>query len=114
MYAIFFFFQAEDGIRDLYVTGVQTCALPISISRREFVKATALAPLAVAPFSLGPQTSKEDRFDIVVAGAGHNRMIAAAYLAQAGYKCLVLEGRAPATTMSKRSSLEVCGPNENG
>src|SRR6266576_6912637 len=25
----FFFFQAEDGIRDLYVTGVQTCALPI-------------------------------------------------------------------------------------
>src|SRR2546430_9008578 len=27
---IFFFFQAEDGIRDLTVTGVQTCALPIS------------------------------------------------------------------------------------
>src|SRR5204862_4322535 len=27
---IVFFFQAEDGIRDLYVTGVQTCALPIS------------------------------------------------------------------------------------
>ena len=31
-----FFFQAEDGIRDRLVTGVQTCALPISwrISRR--------------------------------------------------------------------------------
>src|SRR2546430_4609959 len=29
-YLIFFFFQAEDGIRDLTVTGVQTCALPIS------------------------------------------------------------------------------------
>src|SRR5205085_6298579 len=29
-----FFFQAEDGIRDLTVTGVQTCALPISRSRR--------------------------------------------------------------------------------
>src|SRR5699024_863002 len=27
---IFFFFQAEDGIRDRNVTGVQTCALPIS------------------------------------------------------------------------------------
>src|SRR5690349_12415443 len=26
-----FFFQAEDGIRDLYMTGVQTCALPISL-----------------------------------------------------------------------------------
>src|SRR2546430_3586853 len=29
----FFFFQAEDGIRDLTVTGVQTCALPIFGSR---------------------------------------------------------------------------------
>src|SRR3989442_5036648 len=29
---IFFFFQAEDGIRDADVTGVQTCALPISIA----------------------------------------------------------------------------------
>src|SRR5207247_6430312 len=28
----FFFFQAEDGIRDPLVTGVQTCALPISFS----------------------------------------------------------------------------------
>src|SRR5436190_7429938 len=27
---VFFFFQAEDGIRDHCVTGVQTCALPIS------------------------------------------------------------------------------------
>src|SRR5256886_10813569 len=27
--SLFFFFQAEDGIRDLTVTGVQTCALPI-------------------------------------------------------------------------------------
>src|SRR6267378_6796406 len=31
----FFFFQAEDGIRDLYVTGVQTCALPILLSGEE-------------------------------------------------------------------------------
>src|SRR5262249_58428865 len=30
---IFFFFQAEDGIRDWSVTGVQTCALPISPRR---------------------------------------------------------------------------------
>src|SRR5690606_40056050 len=29
----FFFFQAEDGIRDFHVTGVQTCALPISALR---------------------------------------------------------------------------------
>src|SRR5690606_40413885 len=30
----FFFFQAEDGIRDFHVTGVQTCALPICQSLR--------------------------------------------------------------------------------
>src|SRR2546430_8380564 len=29
LFFVFFFFQAEDGIRDLTVTGVQTCALPI-------------------------------------------------------------------------------------
>src|SRR6266446_10053154 len=32
-FLFFFFFQAEDGIRDYKVTGVQTCALPISSSR---------------------------------------------------------------------------------
>src|SRR5437763_8654415 len=32
-YIVFFFFQAEDGIRDTSVTGVQTCALPISHRR---------------------------------------------------------------------------------
>src|SRR2546421_8727809 len=31
----FFFFQAEDGIRDLIVTGVQTCALPIFLEEWE-------------------------------------------------------------------------------
>src|SRR5690606_39558737 len=30
LFFVFFFFQAEDGIRDFHVTGVQTCALPIS------------------------------------------------------------------------------------
>src|SRR3712207_3293532 len=30
-FVFFFFFQAEDGIRDIGVTGVQTCALPISL-----------------------------------------------------------------------------------
>src|SRR2546430_11126940 len=35
---VFFFFQAEDGIRDLTVTGVQTCALPISLEWRPYVR----------------------------------------------------------------------------
>src|SRR5690606_40686275 len=36
--ASFFFFQAEDGIRDFHVTGVQTCALPI-LDRRALPRA---------------------------------------------------------------------------
>src|SRR5207247_4026983 len=40
-----FFFQAEDGIRDPLVTGVQTCALPILVNRcRHFIYTTALPP----------------------------------------------------------------------
>src|SRR6266702_4272640 len=34
-----------------------------------------------------------DQFDIVVAGAGHNSLVAAAYLARAGLSCLILEAR---------------------
>ena len=34
LFGLFFFFQAEDGIRDWSVTGVQTCALPICIVLR--------------------------------------------------------------------------------
>src|SRR5256885_8040202 len=34
IFLFFFFFQAEDGIRDYKVTGVQTCALPISLRLR--------------------------------------------------------------------------------
>src|SRR5438067_10753049 len=41
---IFFFFQAEDGIRDRNVTGVQTCALPIYRDQAEQVDAQALQP----------------------------------------------------------------------
>src|SRR5258708_23038285 len=40
--AVFFFFQAEDGIRDDLVTGVQTCALPIC-SPRAFSRARYFA-----------------------------------------------------------------------
>src|SRR2546422_6337597 len=38
---LFFFFQAEDGIRDVAVTGVQTCALPIYHATMEGLSATA-------------------------------------------------------------------------
>src|SRR5256884_2737473 len=38
LHRCFFFFQAEDGIRDVAVTGVQTCALPISNPARKAVQ----------------------------------------------------------------------------
>src|SRR6266496_6631583 len=49
---VFFFFQAEDGIRDLYVTGVQTCALPIC---RRGDKTSS--PSYINTFQRGPQES---------------------------------------------------------
>src|SRR2546421_12959793 len=42
----FFFFQAEDGIRDLIVTGVQTCALPICLIPREVAEKYSVLPLS--------------------------------------------------------------------
>src|SRR5688572_21639426 len=47
-FCFFFFFQAEDGIRDLTVTGVQTCALPISGVRAEAERILLEADFGVA------------------------------------------------------------------
>src|SRR5690606_39605282 len=41
---LFFFFQAEDGIRDFHVTGVQTCALPIWVRGSRPRRREASAP----------------------------------------------------------------------
>src|SRR3989440_8964167 len=49
LFFFFFFFQAEDGIRDLIVTGVQTCALPISPPARPWRPAVAPAECAGRP-----------------------------------------------------------------
>src|SRR5687767_14170978 len=51
-----FFFQAEDGIRDKLVTGVQTCAHPICASERSFtlVLAASIFRYSAARFSLLP------------------------------------------------------------
>src|SRR2546429_5703780 len=46
----FFFFQAEDGIRDVAVTGVQTCALPISSAVQVFFIGVNIIPF-VSPWS---------------------------------------------------------------
>src|SRR5205823_6817057 len=50
----FFFFQAEDGIRDKLVTGVQTCALPISscTAARNFSSLNGLIKKATGPMAM--------------------------------------------------------------
>src|SRR5256886_12714431 len=45
---VFFFFQAEDGIRDLTVTGVQTCALPICEGLLGLLELLVCVPQALA------------------------------------------------------------------
>src|SRR5690606_40358400 len=74
----FFFFQAEDGIRVFLVTGVQTCALPISpgllllgLSRGEFMLAEGcvlrVSPLlpVTLPFALQPGRPGEGSASLV-------------------------------------------------
>src|SRR5438270_13388292 len=66
---IYFFFQAEDGIRDLTVTGVQTCALPILIAeggrevgllaQRFFHPGCVLSPV-VTGRPVGPQPVRSE------------------------------------------------------
>src|SRR5215471_21698923 len=61
----FFFFQAEDGIRDLYVTGVQTCALPISLDLLAWRRcaADALRALRARRQSAAEQAARSERRD---------------------------------------------------
>ena len=47
-----FFFQAEDGIRDTSVTGVQTCALPIFLSKSLNLRSRAVSKVAMPIHSI--------------------------------------------------------------
>ena len=92
-------------------------------TRREFVAATAVAPLLIA--GLGHEGRAADdvrpaqrppsseRFDYVVAGAGHNSLICAAYLSKAGYRVLVLEGQAAIGGGCRTSELLLPGFKED-
>src|SRR5699024_12052325 len=59
--SVFFFFQAEDGIRDRNVTGVQTCALPILLGADPRVRLTRRAVTALAK-------AREEYLDLVHPG----------------------------------------------
>src|SRR3989441_1593769 len=66
----FFFFQAEDGIRDKLVTGVQTCALPISneVARLPTplptIAASSSQPVSAASACPAVSVSHETRFSL--------------------------------------------------
>src|SRR5256886_3388026 len=61
---VFFFFQAEDGIRDLTVTGVQTCALPILRIR---VSRTANTVDVLLEEQTYPEVAAQRAFESVIA-----------------------------------------------
>ena len=76
------------------------------ITRRGFVQSAALLAPAAAAQQRSPAAG--DSFDFVVAGAGHNSLVCSAYLAKAGYRVLVLEGRP--TIGGGCKTAEVCLP----
>src|SRR5207245_8719350 len=88
----FFFFQAEDGIRDATVTGVQTCALPISIRLRrspDRAKGHACPP---------PREPRWLRCTLAPAFAAATEKV--------GPRCLYVRGPAPGCTWDEPGSGE--------
>ena len=79
-----------------------------NVSRRGFIGAATAAPLALAQRGAAQAAAAAERFDIVVAGAGHNSLVCAAYLAKAGYRVVVIEGRP--TIGGGCKTAEVCLP----
>jgi len=79
-----------------------------SISRRIFLQGAALSSLSVKAGAASKVGRPETSFDFVVAGAGHNSLITAAYLTKAGFSVLVLEGRP--TIGGGCKTAEVCMP----
>jgi hypothetical protein len=77
-----------------------------SVTRRDLVKSMAAAPALMAGLNFvaggaaadetktgaGAASIPTERFDFVIAGAGHNSLTCGAYLAKAGYRVLILEG----------------------
>src|SRR5690606_41259302 len=71
----FFFFQAEDGIRDFHVTGVQTCALPI-LAQCELPLVSIDVPLPAPRATLVTIDNRRAMEEAVayLAGLGHRRL----------------------------------------
>src|SRR5256886_4138792 len=77
LYTGVFFFQAEDGIRDLTVTGVQTCALPICARLR--------VDAADVRFRIGIGSSSHERLPNNYVKQRENQRVALFLLLQCGF-----------------------------
>src|SRR5256885_5468455 len=88
----FFFFQAEDGIRDYKVTGVQTCALPISSRARRCWRRSSAAAWTRTPSIRAMRRSR-----ISSPGAS----------SECGSRCTVREGRTEIGRASCRERGEI-------
>src|SRR2546430_4388131 len=86
MFVYVFFFQAEDGIRDLTVTGVQTCALPISNGTHLPADARRGEAHFVGAVVVEPE-SPDDGLDAVAVTAGIREAL------RSGEGCVGEEGR---------------------
>src|SRR3989454_8681530 len=69
IFFFFFFFQAEDGIRDYKVTGVQTCALPISLRW----PALSLVAFLINQHRTTLQIAYRDRFRLATSTSSSSR-----------------------------------------
>src|SRR5712675_1686767 len=81
---VVFFFQAEDGIRDVAVTGVQTCALPISAGIA--LGHRRLSIIDLSPLGHQPMTSADSRYVITYNGEVYNFVELRAELEALGHR----------------------------
>src|SRR5436305_9436623 len=95
---LFFFFQAEDGIRDADVTGVQTCALPIfrNISAPDDIAVSAGGGVACRrPKDAGARFGRAPHDVLSIGRAPHDVRAVAAAAVRTPHDVLITCGRAP-------------------
>src|SRR5690348_18383199 len=105
---LFFFFQAEDGIRDGRVTGVQTCALPISVpkGRIDFLHHVILIQLRV---DCGDLSLSERVIEGVIDGRRGNSESRSRKIGRASCRERVEMWVGGGALKKKRAVMEICG-----
>src|SRR5256885_7622470 len=79
----FFFFQAEDGIRDYKVTGVQTCALPIS----PFILTFNASTVPIIQLALSSKTLSEAQLNDLSLNSVRTQLVTRSEERRVGKEC---------------------------